>query len=90
MDPGVIYIGMSRHVTRRLDNYHDAIARYRADSGDPDCEHLWFADWESPWSNRTVEKPEGVEGLAYVCLMERKLLLDFVRAFNRYPQLNRS
>ena len=90
LDQKVIYIGMSRHVTQRLERHHSVVGRYRSESHDPSAKHLSFANWQSPWSSYSPADPAMQVPLAYVRYVERKLLWEFVKCFSRLPTFNRA
>ena len=89
LDEHVVYIGMSTHVTRRNDKFHNAIRRFKDDLHKTPTAVLWYTDWESPWSNGELSRVGGEAKRAYILYIERKLIWEFTKAFNRLPKLNR-
>lgn len=83
----IIYIGMSSHVTKRLDRSHKAVRAYRADSGDDYAEHLLYAEWLSEWTNRGSKSVLNVH-LAYMHFVERKLIWLYASKYNQIPKYN--
>lgn len=81
----ILYIGMSRHVDRRLEKHHSGVRRYKERYGDADGAKLVFSMWQSSWSN-TVENSVHDAALA---MYERILLWEFAKANGRLPALNR-
>nr|WKF58243.1 hypothetical protein HUO10_002741 [Paraburkholderia busanensis] len=90
LHPGVLYIGMSTHVDRRLERYHSAVRAYRREQDDRTCQRLRFSAWRSEWSMYArpgIAKP--VVEIAALKLYERALLYEFARKYGRLPPLNR-
>ena len=86
--PEVVYIGMSSHVTRRLDKSHKAVQQYQKDSGDNEAANLYYSEWLSPWSNFDENTDIGKSRLAYIQYIERKLIWDFAKKYQRLPKSN--
>ena len=84
----VIYIGMSRHVDRRLESSHNAVARYKKKYADEPCSGLWFSSWSSEWSSWSSKTCGPVERATLV-FYERALILAYAKRFGRLPALNR-
>lgn len=85
----VIYIGMSTHITRRLDKRHKAIRQYQEIFNDPGEQQLYFCEWQSPWTNWDIKKESGAEQLAFVRYIERKLIWEYAKKFHRLPIFNK-
>jgi hypothetical protein len=84
----VVYIGMSRHIDRRLEKTHHAVTRYTK-SENAELSRLWFATWQSEWTNFGLKRKGGLVGLATLALYERALILLYAKKYGRLPKLNR-
>ena len=84
----VIYIGMSGHVTKRLDKSHKTVRRYRLESGDDGAENLYFSLWPSEWSNWHQNSNIHQTRLAYIRYIERKLIWEYANKYGELPRLN--
>lgn len=84
----VLYVGMSTHVDRRLERTHNAVTRF-ADSKGANMNNLWFAVWQSEWTNTNLKQSRGIIALATLAVYERALILAYARKFGRLPNLNR-
>ena len=84
----VIYIGMSSHVTKRLDRSHKAVRQYRDEIGDDSVENLYYSEWSSPWSNWDQKSTIGQAQLAYIHYVERKLLWEYAKKHGGLPRFN--
>jgi len=87
--PDVIYIGMSSHVTRRLDRSHHAVRQYKDDSGDNYLDKLYYSDWMSQWDNRKPNSDIGRAQLAFIYYIERKLIWEYAKKHQRLPMCNK-
>lgn len=81
----IIYIGMSKHLDRRLEKSHQAVKKYRRETGDVHCDSLWYCRAYSHWSNISENKAV----TAYVLYYERALILEYVRAYGNLPKYNK-
>jgi hypothetical protein len=88
--PEVIYIGMSSHVTRRMDKTHEAVKRYGQETGDTAGLYLFYSEWLSPWSNLNRNTDMGKSQLAYLQYVERKSIWEYARLYERLPKYNKS
>ena len=86
--PEVIYIGLSSHVTRRLDKSHEVVQQYRKESGDNEAVNLFYSEWLSPWSNWDQNTNIGKSQLAYIQYIERKLIWDYAKKYHELPKFN--
>ena len=86
--PEVIYIGMSSHVTKRLDKSHKAVRQYRDKFGDTRIENLYYTEWLSPWSNWDQNRNIGQAQLAFIHYIERKLIWEYAKKHHGLPRLN--
>lgn len=84
----VIYIGMSSHVDRRLEKSHSAIRKYMEESGDSNCEKLWFGRAQSSWTNSQLEGQ--AVATAYMAYYERALILEYTRSYGKFPRFNKA
>ena len=84
----VFYIGMSSHVTSRLDKSHKAVCQYRLKSGDDAVENLYFSLWSSDWSNSHQNNNTHKTRLAYIQYVERKLIWEYANRYGELPSLN--
>jgi hypothetical protein len=87
--PEVIYIGMSTHVTKRLDKTHKAVCEYRHEFGDSKGEKLYYSDWLSPWSNWNQDDNLGQAQVAFIHYIERKLIWEYAKKHHALPRFNR-
>jgi len=83
----VVYIGMSGHVTKRLDQSHEAVRKYRDETGDVSVENLYFSEWISPLSKQ-YRNGDNKPQLAYFHYIERKLIWEYAKKHNRLPKYN--
>ena len=90
INSNVIYIGMSKHVTQRLEKHHGAVHRYRQETDDTTAEYLMYSQWMSPWTTYRVADPKSSRYFAYVRYLERKLIWEYARDFDRLPRFNRA
>ena len=87
--PEVIYIGMSGHVTRRVSKTHGMVQRYVAETGDVDGQRLFYSEWSSSWSNSELNTNIAKARLAYIQYIERKLIWEYAKQYERVPKYNR-
>jgi hypothetical protein len=88
LSQNVIYIGMSKQVTQRLERHHKAVGRYRIEMADNKCERLMYSQWMPYWRSNVISVANKVRDLAYVRFLERKLIWEYVQAFGTLPRLN--
>lgn len=84
----VIYVGMSRHVDRRLEVSHAAVTRYRMKTGDNQLHKLQFAIWRSEWSSNAYAAVNSVVHQTAIAFYERAVIHSFVDKYGRLPMLN--
>jgi hypothetical protein len=89
LDEAVIYIGMSDHVERRLEQSHDAVKAYKKQSGDLAAGNLRFTIWHSGAAKGPYERKGPVVAAATIAVYERVLLLKYTEKFGRLPRFNR-
>ncbi|KIG11206.1 hypothetical protein BurMR1_1866 [Burkholderia sp. MR1] len=89
LNEAVIYIGMSDHVERRLEEKHDAVKAYKQQYGDIAAENLRFAIWHSGAAKGQHERKGPVVGAARIAVYERVLLLQYAEKFGRLPRFNK-
>lgn len=90
LSQGVIYVGSSFNVVRRLSRTHEAVRRYRNHFSDSACALLYCAIWNSPWSAfSTHQAKKSHAEFTSLRLLERKLILEYVQQFGHLPALNR-
>lgn len=88
LEPEVIYIGMSSHVTSRLDKSHKVVCQYRKEYRDKNAENLFYSEWLSPWSNLHHNTDIGKSQMAYIYYIERKLIWEYAKKYNKLPKFN--
>lgn len=89
LDESVIYIGMSDHVERRLEQSHNAVKAYKKQSGDLATSNLRFTIWYSGASKGPYERKGPVVAAATIAVYERVLLLKYAEKFGRLPRFNK-
>lgn len=85
----VVYIGMSRHVDRRLERSHNGVSLYKSTYSDAACTSLWFSVWRSEWSSGAHRFGVDPIALATVAVYERAVILAYARKHGELPALNR-
>jgi len=85
----IVYIGSSAHVDRRLERWHDAVARYKREFGDDRCSRLWISIWYSDWTNSWEGTGRGVVAQTRLLAYERALIHAYAVQNGRLPALNR-
>lgn len=91
--PEVIYIGMSKRLTGRTQNHEKVARQYKSDATflDRKCERLYFAHCELGFGWHSWDLSHGNLArvkLAFVQYVERKLIWEYAKKFNRLPSLN--
>ncbi|SAK70302.1 hypothetical protein AWB82_04209 [Caballeronia glebae] len=89
LNEAVIYIGMSEHVERRLEQRHDAVDAYKQQSGDIAAENLRFTIWHSGAAKGQYERKAPVVAAATIAVYERVLLRQYAEKFGRLPRFNK-
>jgi hypothetical protein len=92
--PAVIYIGVSKQTTIRMQggNHRTAVKAYREKFGDPTCKQLYFAcgTLDALWSNWSLDNTDdGKAKMAYLLYLERKVIWEHVKQTGRLPRLNK-
>jgi len=87
--PEIIYIGMSSHVTNRLDRSHNAVIKYKNESGDANVDMLCYSEWLSPWSNMDINSNAHKVRATFIHYIERKLIWEFANQHGLLPKYNR-
>jgi len=92
LNPHVIYIGMSKQTTIRLEGrQHEKVKKlYREIFGDKGYKYLYFTIWSSGWSNWSLQNSDlGRVKMAFLRYYERKLLWEYALKYGRLPVLNK-
>ena len=93
--PAVIYIGVSKQTTIRMQggNHRTAVKEYREKFDDAACKQLYFAcgTLDVLWSNGSLgNTDDGKAKMAYLFYLERKIIWEHVKQTGKLPALNRS
>ena len=89
----IIYVGMSKHIDRRIEKPHAAVLRYVLDCEDNACERLYFSTWRSEWSSwsgRMSADPSAPIKRARLHLYEQALIVRYAQTNGRLPKFNRA
>lgn len=89
--PEVVYIGMSQRLIGRTQNHPKIGSLYKAKFPDPRCEFLYFThcDFGHGWTSWDLtHRSLSIVKSAFIQYIERKLIWEYAKQFNRLPALN--
>ncbi len=85
-DKSIVYIGMSKHVMKRLEKSHDAVKKIKLVHG---LNELYYADFGIDVNNQCLHSDKGKVQLAYLRYLERKIIWEYANINNSLPEFNK-